>query len=157
AVISDGLESGADFVTATLVWLGLRVAAKPADHEHPYGHGRVEILAGLGIGMLLAAVGTAICVGSIQERSVAHVPALFSIWALIASICVHGTLAGFKIRIGKKTRSASLTADGYHDLVDLFSGCVALTAVLLSNFIPGFHAADHYGGFVIGLIVIFLG
>ena len=157
AVVSDGLESGADFVTASLVWVGLWIAAKPADQDHPYGHGRFEILAGLAIGMLLAAVGAAICVGSVQQRDVAHVPALFSVWALAASITVHGTFAVLKVRVGRRTRSTSLTADGYHDLVDLCSGCVALAAVLASNFVPGLHAADHYGGFVIGLIVIFLG
>jgi cation diffusion facilitator family transporter len=157
AVVSDGIESSADFVTASLVFVGLWIAAKPADQDHPYGHGRFEILAGLGIGMLLAAVGAAICVGSVQQRDVAHVPGLFSVWALVASIAVHGTFATLKVRVGRRSGSASLTADGYHDLVDLCSGCVALTAVLISNFIPGLHAADHYGGFVIGLIVIFLG
>jgi cation diffusion facilitator family transporter len=157
AVVSDGIESGADFVTAALVWMGLWIAAKPADRDHPYGHGRFEILAGLAIGMLLAAVGTGICVRSVEERNVAHVPALFAVWALLASVSVHGTFAAVKIRVGRRTRSASLTADGFHDLVDLFSGCVALAAVLLSNFFTGWQAADHYGGFVIGLIVIFLG
>jgi cation diffusion facilitator family transporter len=157
AVVSDGMESGADFVTASLVWVGLWIAAKPADQDHPYGHGRFEILAGLAIGMLLSAVGAAICVGSVQQRDAPHVPGLFSVWALMASIAVHGTFAAMKIREGRRAGSGSLTADGYHDLVDLFSGCAALTAVLLSNFVPGLHAADHYGGFVIGLIVIFLG
>jgi len=52
AVVSDGMESGTDFVTSSLVWLGLWIAAKPADREHPYGHGRFEILTGLAIGML---------------------------------------------------------------------------------------------------------
>jgi cation diffusion facilitator family transporter len=157
AVVSDGLESGADVVTASLVWVGLWIAAKPADQDHPYGHGRFEILAGLAIGMLLAAVGAAICVRSVEERNVAHIPALFAVWVLAASIAAHGTFAAVKVRVGRRTRSAALTADGFHDLVDVFSGCVALTAVLLSNFFAGWEAADHYGGFVIGLIVIFLG
>jgi len=157
AVVSDGLESGADVVTASLVWVGLWFAAKPADQDHPYGHGRFEILAGLAIGMLLAAVGAAICVRSVEERQVAHVPALYAVWALAASITVHLTFATLKVRVGRRTRSAALTADGFHDLVDVFSGCVALTAVLLSNFFAGSQAADHFGGFVIGLIVIFLG
>jgi cation diffusion facilitator family transporter len=157
AVVSDGLESGADVITASLVWVGLWIAAKPADQDHPYGHGRFEILAGLGIGMLLAAMGTAICVRSVEERNVTHVPALYAVWALLASVTVHGTFAAVKVRVGRRTRSAALTADGWHDLVDVFSGCVALAAVLLSNFFAGWQAADHYGGFVIGLIIIFLG
>src|SRR5690242_19787953 len=66
AVVSDGLESGADFFTSSLVWFGLWIAAKPADKEHPYGHGRFEILTGLAMGMLLAAVGAGICVRSVE-------------------------------------------------------------------------------------------
>src|SRR5580692_4950835 len=157
AVVSDGMESGADFVTSSLVWLGLWIAAKPADQDHPYGHGRFEILTGLAIGMLLAAVGAGICLRSIEQRNDNHVPAVFAVWAMAASIAVHGFMAAVKMRIGKRAHSVSLTADAWHDLVDLFSGCVALVSVLLSVFFQGLRAADHYGGFAIGLIVIFLG
>jgi cation diffusion facilitator family transporter len=157
AVVSDGMESGADFITSSLVWVGLWIAAKPADQEHPYGHGRFEILTGLAIGMLLAVVGAGICLRSIEQRNDNHVPAVFAVWAMAASIVVHGFMAAVKMRIGKRARSVSLTADAWHDLVDLFSGCVALAAVLLSVFFVGLRSADHYGGFAIGLIVIFLG
>jgi cation diffusion facilitator family transporter len=157
AVVSDGMESGADFVTSSLVWLGLWIAAKPADRDHPYGHGRFEILIGLAIGALLWVVGAGICLRSIEERNDNHVPAVFAVWAMAASIAVHGLMAAVKMRIGRRAGSVALTADAWHDLVDLFSGCVALVAVLLSVFVSGMRAADHYGGFAIGLIVIFLG
>ncbi len=157
AVVSDGLESAADFFTSSLVWFGLWIAAKPADKEHPYGHGRFEILTGLAMGMLLAAVGTAICVRYIEQRSEQHAPALFAIWALLGSIIVKSVLATIKMRVGRRTRSAALTADAWHDLVDILSGVVALVAVVLAIFFPSLRAADHYGGFAIGLIVIFLG
>ena len=65
--------------------------------------------------------------------------------------------AAVKMRIGKRAHSVALTADAWHDLVDLFSGFVALAAVLISVSFPALRAADHYGGFAIGLIVIFLG
>jgi cation diffusion facilitator family transporter len=157
AVVSDGMESGADIVTSSLIWLGLWIAAKPADRDHPYGHGRFEILTGLAVGTLLAAVGAGICVRSIEHRYDQHVPEFFAVWALGASIAVHGTLAIVKMRIGKRAGSTALTADAWHDAVDLISGCVALAAVLLSIYSPGMQSADHYGGFIIGLIVIFLG
>src|SRR5580698_3583548 len=78
AVVSDGFESAADFFTSGLVWVGLSVAAKPADRDHPYGHGRFEILTGLAMGTLLAVVGAGICVRSIEQRNDNHVPALFA-------------------------------------------------------------------------------
>lgn len=157
AVVSDGMESGADVLTSGLVWLGLRIAAKPADKDHPYGHGRFEILAGLAMGTLLAAVGAAICVGSWEQRHDQHVPELFAAWASGLSVSVHGVLAAVKMRAGKRTGSAALTADAWHDMVDVLSGSVALVAVALAALLPGMSAADHYGGFAIGLIVIFLG
>ena len=157
AVISDGLESSADFLTSGLVWFGLWVAAKPADKEHPYGHGRFEILTGLAMGTLLAAIGAGICVRSIEQRYDQHQPAMFAIWPLLGSIGVKGIMATYKMRAGRRSHSASLTADAWHDLVDLLSGFVALVAVTLAIFDPNLHAADHYGGFAIGLIVIFLG
>jgi cation diffusion facilitator family transporter len=157
AVVSDGIESAADVVTASLVWAGLRIAAKPADEDHPYGHGRFEILTGLAVGIVLAAVGAGICLRSLEQPERAHAPALFAVWPLIASIAAKAVLTTVKLRVGRRTRSAALTADGWNDLVDVFSGSVALSAVLLSIFFPALRNADHYGGFAIGLIVIFLG
>lgn len=157
AVVSDGLESCADVVTSGLVWLGLRIAAKPADQNHPYGHGRYEILAGLGVGTLLAAVGATICVGSIEHSHDQHVPRTFAAWASALSIAVHATFGAMKMRAGRRTGSAALTADAWHDVVDVMSGSVAMIAVLVASLLPGMGAADHYGGFAIGLIVIFLG
>ncbi len=158
AVVSDGMESGADIVTSSLIWLGLWIAAKPADRDHPYGHGRFEILTGLAVGTLLAAVGAGICVRSIEHRYDQHVPEFFAVWALGASIAVHGTLAIVKMRIGKRAGSTALTADAWHDLVDLISGCVALAAVLLSILFAEMQSAETTtADLIIGLIVISLG
>ena len=60
ATVSDGLESAADVISSGLVYLGLRIAAKPPDEDHPYGHGRFETLIALAVGVLLAAAGAAI-------------------------------------------------------------------------------------------------
>jgi len=60
AVLSDGLESAGDVLASGLVLLGLSVAAKPADEDHPYGHGRAETLSGLLIGLILTAGGALI-------------------------------------------------------------------------------------------------
>jgi cation diffusion facilitator family transporter len=162
AVVSDGLESAGDLVTAFLVWLGLWVASKPADADHPYGHGRYETLTGLLVGIILLGVGGSICYRSlehyVEHRGDQHVPALFAIWPVLAAIVVKTALASWKFRVGKRTGSAGLTADAKHDMVDLLSSAVALTAVLLSNFLPGrMQAADQYGGMIIGVVVIFMG
>jgi cation diffusion facilitator family transporter len=158
SLISDGFESAADFFTSGLVLLGLWVAAKPADRDHPYGHGRFEILVGLAIGGTLVATGTGISIRSLEERYVRHAPELFAIWPLIGSIIAKFGLSIAKFRFSRRSGSTGLAADAWNDVVDVLSGAVALVAVGLSIKWPlRMAAADHYGGFVIGLIVIFLG
>ncbi len=68
ATVADGLESAGDVVASGVVFLGLTLAAKPADENHPYGHGRVETLTGLLVGMFLAAAGVLICYRSLGEH-----------------------------------------------------------------------------------------
>jgi len=157
SLVSDGFESAADFFTSGLVLLGLWVAAKPADQDHPYGHGRFEILTGLAIGGVLVATGTAISLRAIEERYVRHAPELYAIWPLIGSIAAKSLLGAAKFRMGRRSGSSGLAADAWNDVVDVLSGSVALAAVLLSIFWKQLSAADHYGGFAIGLIVVFLG
>ena len=158
ALVSDGFESTADFFTSGLVLAGLWIAAKPPDSDHPYGHGRLEILAGLAIGLLLIATGTGICLGAFERRHNPHTPALYAIWPLIGSILVKSGLSAAKFHFSRRIGSSGLGADAWNDLVDILSGAVALAAVLLSVFAASkISAADQYGAFAIGLIVVFLG
>jgi cation diffusion facilitator family transporter len=158
AVVSDGFESASDFFTSGLVLLGLWVASKPPDEDHPYGHGRFEILVGLVIGAVLVATGTAISVRAIEERHVQHATELYAIWPLIGSILAKSALGSVKFRLGRRSGSSGLAADAWNDAMDVFSGSVALVAVLFSILWPRqLAAADHWGGFGIGLIVILLG
>jgi len=156
ALVSDGFESAADILMSGLVLFGLWVAAKPADAEHPYGHGRFEILTGLAIGAVLAAAGLGISYRAIADRN-DLAPQAFALWPLLGATLLKASLWATKRRIAKKSGSASLDADAWNDAVDMCSGIVALIAVGIAVFIPGMHAADHWGGFVVGLFVIFFG
>ena len=159
SVVADGLESAGDVFASGFVLLGLTIAAKPADENHPYGHGRVEILTGLLIGLILLAGGVGISWRSLGKVAEIHAPpAVFVIWPLVASAVIKSVLSGLKFHFGKKIHSAALVADAWNDSVDILSGLVALIAVVLSLYDPSrFLAADHYGGFAVGIIVIFTG
>jgi cation diffusion facilitator family transporter len=157
AVVSDGFESAGDSLASVIVLVGLWVAAKPPDEQHPYGHGRFETLAGLGIGILLAIVGTGICLRSIEQRHETHAVAGYAVWPLLGSIVVKGIFSLIKRRVGRQSGSMALTADSWHDLVDMLSSLTALAGVSLALFNRAFVAADHYSGVVVGLIVIFMG
>jgi len=159
SVVADGFESVGDVLASTFVLFGLSVAAKPADENHPYGHGRFEMLTGHVVGLILTAGGAAISVRSLHGVGEVHAPPeLYAIWPLLASIAVKSVLSAVKFRYGRRLHSMSMTADAWNDLVDILSGVTALAAVGLTLSNPArFLAADHYGGFAVGLIVIFTG
>ena len=159
AVVADGLESGSDVFASGFVFLGLTLAAKPADQEHPYGHGRAETLTGLLIGLGLAAGGSLICYGSFarlgQPRDAL---ASYVVWPLAASLLAKTALAWCKFHYGRKLKSSALIADAWNDAMDTVSATAALIAVGLTLSDPvRFLDADRWGGFIVGLIVILTG
>ena len=159
AVVSDGLESASDIFASGVVLFGLIMAAKPADAEHPYGHGRIETLSGFSIGALLVAMGALIGVESLQRITRPHPPPeLFAIWPALASVLLKSSTYGLKRHYGRKLRSSGLIADAWNDAMDVLSGGVAMIAVGLEASNPALFAhVDDIGGGIVGAIVIGLG
>ena len=159
AVVADGLESAGDVLASGFVLLGLTLAAKPADSNHPYGHGRAETLTGFILGLVLVATGAIIAFRSVESMHDPHpVPSTFVIWPLLLSAAVKTALSTTKFRYGKRILSAALLADAWNDLTDVASATAALIAVGLTLSDPQrFPAADHYGGAIVGLIVVSTG
>jgi cation diffusion facilitator family transporter len=159
AVVADGIESGTDVFASGFVLLGLTLAAIPADKNHPYGHGRVETLTGLLIGLALTALGALISYSSLERLGrPREALGAFVIWPLLASLVAKIGLSTTKFRYGRRLKSAALTADAWNDLMDSFSAVAALIAVGLALSNPArFLNADSYGGFAVGLIVILAG
>src|SRR5437763_7248618 len=133
AVLADGLESGSDVFASGFVLLGLTLAAKPPDADHPYGHGRAEILTGLLIGLGLAAGGALICYGSILRLGhPREALASWVVWPLVVSIGAKGGLASLKFRYCRKLMTDAMIADAWNDAMDTLSAAVALVAVALT-------------------------
>ncbi len=154
-----GLEFAGDVLASAIVLVGMRVAARPPDDNHPYGHGRVETLSAFIVGVILAVGGGAICYQSLQAIGASHAPPGPGAAAiLIAAIALRTTTAVVKFRAGRSLRSSALVADAWNDTVDILSALGALTAVALAAYDPvRFLAADHYGGFVVGIVVVLTG
>ncbi len=159
AVVADGVESASDIVASTAVLFGLVIAGRPPDENHPYGHGRMETLTGGAVGMMLSGTGVLICARALSLiGTVRPTPMAYAIWALLLSVAVKGTLSPVKFHYGRRLGSSALVADAWNDLVDVLSGLAAITGLGLTLSDPRrFSSADHYGGFAVGLIVIFLG
>jgi cation diffusion facilitator family transporter len=156
SVFATGVEFAGDVLASIVVLFGLIAATRPPDDDHPYGHGRIETLAAFVVGLVLSIGGAGICWNSLQEVGAQHPPpAMTAIAALTGAIVVRGVMSVIKFRVGRRIRSTSLVADAWNDAVDILSAGAALTAVALTIYDSArFMAADHYGGFVVGIVVI---
>jgi cation diffusion facilitator family transporter len=159
STVAAGLEFAGDVLASAIVYFGMLAAARPPDANHPYGHGRVEIVAGVAVGMILLVGGAGICFRSLQRVGEAHpAPAAYTLWPLAVAAAVKAALSIVKYRFGRRVRSASLVADAWNDGVDVLSASVAAGALALTLHDPArFLAADHYGGCAVGVVVIFTG
>lgn len=156
AVLATGFEFAGDVLAATIVFIGMGVAARPADHNHPYGHGRFETLSAFVVGMILVTGGSMISYQSIQNIGVrTEPPGLSAVGALCAAIVLRGVMSSIKFRVARRIRSSALAADAWNDAVDIFSALAALAGVAFARM--GYLSADHYGGFVVGLVVVVTG
>lgn len=159
SVVATGFEFAGDVLASSIVLIGIGVAARPADDNHPYGHGRFETLSAFVVGVILAAAGAMICYRSLQEVGARHgAPGVNAAAALIGAIVLRAILSSVKFRVGRRLRSSALVADAWNDAVDILSALAALAAVGLANYDPErFLAADHYGGFAVGVVVVVTG
>jgi cation diffusion facilitator family transporter len=159
SVVATGVEFAGDVLASSIVLIGMGVAARPADENHPYGHGRFETLSAFVVGVILAAGGALICYQSLQAVGASHPPpGVTAAAALVSAIILRSIMSSVKFRIGRRIRSSALVADAWNDAVDILSALAALIAVGLATYDPGrFLAADHYGGFAVGMVVVITG
>lgn len=159
SVLAIGLEFAGDVLASCVVWIGLQMASRPPDANHPYGHGRLETVAGLFVGIVLMLGGLGIIVRSLASlREPLVQPGAAAIVSIAAAMAVRMVTSVIKFRLARRIGSLALRSDAWNDSVDILSGAAALTAVLLVRFEPArFAAADSWGGAVVGLIVAWTG
>ena len=159
SVVAIGFEFAGDVLASSIVLIGMRAAMRPPDENHPYGHGRFETLAAFMVGVILAGAGVLIGFQSLQIIGADHSPPGFSaVLVLVAAIVGRSVMSAVKFRVGQRIRSSALIADAWNDAIDILSAVGPLTAVALATYDPiRFLAADHYGGFVVGIIVVIAG
>lgn len=158
-VVASGIEFAADVVASFAVFAGFWYASRPADSNHPYGHGRAETLTGLLIGLALFVVGASIAVHAVGGMSDVHAPpAAYTVWPLAVALAVKTVLMTVKMRVSRRTGSQALLADAWNDSVDVLSSVAAILALGLTLYDPlRFRAADHVGGMLVGVFVIVAG
>lgn len=136
AILADAWHTLSDSITSFVVVIGIWIAAKPADDDHPFGHGRAEVLAAVIVGVLLAVVGFEFLLASVnklREGEAADYGRL-AIIVTAASVIVKEGLAQYTFRVGKKAGSKALRADSWHHRSDAISSLVILAGIFLNRF-----------------------
>jgi len=129
-LIADGIESGLDVAGSFVIWSGLKVAARPPDASHPYGHGKAEPIAAMivAVGVLAAAVGLAI--QSVREIFLPHhAPAPYTLVILVVVIVIKETLFRYVNRIGRDIDSTAVQTDAWHHRSDALTSAAAFIGI----------------------------
>ena len=129
-LIADGIESAMDVGGSIVIWGGLKVAARPPDRTHPYGHGKAEPIAAVivAIGVLAAALGLAI--QSVREIFLPHHgPAPYTLVVLIVAVIAKEILYRYVIRFGRSVESTAVQTDAWHHRTDAMTSIAAFIGI----------------------------
>lgn len=157
ALIADAIESTADVFASILVWIGLKYSTKPADENHPYGHGRFEVISTFAVIGFLVISATVIAVESIKNIQTPHEgPKSFTLWVLAGIILFKELSFQYVIRQSKKTHSSSLKADAWHHRSDAITSVMAFIGISIAIFLgEGFEAADDVAALLASAFIVY--
>ena len=154
AVFADGVHSIFDAASNLVALGGIVVASRPADETHPYGHGKYEAFASLGIGILLLAAAYEVGWGAVESLLSGQVEAdasPVSFIVMVVTIFVNIACTTYERRMGKKHNSSILGADAKHTLSDaLVSGSVIVGLIFVAL---GFPLADPIAALVVTVAI----
>ena len=155
AIMADALNNLSDASSSVISLLGFKMADKPADAEHPYGHGRYEYLSGLMVAVMIMVIGVELLKGSVEK--ILHPSAVTFSWAtlvvLLLSILAKLWLSAFNRSIGKKIDSKTLIATADDSRNDVISTSAVLAAALIGHF-TGLMIDGYMGALVAVFILI---
>jgi len=156
ALVADAVESAADIFSSLVVWGGLRIAAREADEDYPFGYGKAEPLAAAVVAVMLVGAAIGISLEAIQEiRTPHHSPAPFTLVVLVAVIVVKEGLFRKVLAVGDEVESTAVKADAWHhrsDALTSLAAFVGISVALLGG--EGWEAADDWAALVAALVIV---
>ncbi len=155
ALIADGVHSVSDLFSDLVVYFGLKWGRKEADEDHPFGHGRIETLSSLIVGLILFMVGVGIAYNSLlavysHEPST---PTMAAVWVAAASILIKEALYWYTLAVGRRINSPVVIANAWHHRTDALSSVAVLIGVVAANINPAWHIADPIAALVVSYFI----
>ncbi|QYA26337.1 cation transporter [Gramella sp. MT6] len=157
ALIADAIESTTDVFSSLLVLLGLRYANKPADENHPYGHGKAEPLITFMVVGFLIVSATVIAYESIENIQTPHeVPEPYTLVVLMVIILIKEISYRFVSKKGTEINSSALKADAWHHRSDAITSLMAFIGISIALFLgKGYENADDWAALFASGFILF--
>ncbi|KYG85165.1 cobalt-zinc-cadmium resistance protein [Roseivirga seohaensis] len=157
ALIADAIESTTDVFASLLVLFGLRYSTRPADENHPYGHGKAEPLITFIVVGILVISATVIAYESIQHIRTPHkVPEKFTLVVLAAIVILKEVFYRFVSKKSDKTKSTSLKADAWHHRSDAITSLLAFIGISIAVYMgEGYETADDWAALLASGFIIY--
>ncbi len=157
ALIADAIESTTDVFSSILVLLGLRYASKPADENHPYGHGKAEPLVTFMVVGFLVASATLIAVESIENIQTPHeVPEPYTLIVLALIIIIKEIFYRFVSKKSDETESSALKADAWHHRSDAITSLMAFIGISIALVMgKGYENADDWAALLASGFILY--
>lgn len=155
ALVADAVESSADIFSSLIVWMGLSIAAKPADEDHPYGHGKAEPLAAAVVSLMLLGAAAGITIMAVREiLTPHHLPSPFTLYVAAGVILVKELLYRRVSKVGREVGSTAIAADAWHHRADAASSLAAFIGISIALWGGrGWEAADDWAALLAAMLV----
>ena len=157
ALIADAIESLTDVFSSLLVLVGIRYASKPADNNHPYGHGRAEPLLTFTVVGILLGSAALIAYESIQHIRTPHeIPATFTLFVLAGVVVIKEISYRYVVKRGQQIKSTLLTADAWHHRSDAITSLTAFIGISVAIAMgEGYENADDWAALIASGFIVF--
>lgn len=157
SITADGLNNLSDGASSIVTLLGFKLAEKPADRKHPYGHARIEYIAGLTVAVMILFIGLELGKSSVQ-KFINPEPIEFSftaVWVLFASILVKLFMMLFNLKMGRRINSNALLATAADSRNDVMTTSAVLAASIVEHFYDV--RIDGVMGIAVSLFILYSG
>lgn len=161
AMVADAVHSLSDFASDVIVLVFVKIAGKPKDEGHDYGHGKFETLATMIIGVLLVCVGIGIMVNGIEDvvRSIngeaLHRPTLLALAVALVSVASKEWLYYYTIKAGRRVGSQAVVANAWHHRSDAFSSLGTFAGIGGAMFLgDDWRVLDPIAAIIVSLFIV---